>query len=446
MSPHHSDTTLRRRDGLVAVLLFLGGLAWFWFWRTNVYTGGDSGQWDRTIYEGWWLQRRQLLSFAVMQATFRVMRALATWTSMMAISLTSCLSGAFALVILWRMFRWRPRPLLAVAAVGSAGFTLIYYGHIETYAMSVTALLFHLLAVQRSVEDRWPMWTIVATYVLMLYFHLIAIFILPAVLLVLFLEARRRRIVARDFLPLALAASPVLLIWLLTVSGLAYLAFDETVREDFFVAPPRELVLQPWKVFTHRDHRGDLSIVHKFWFTVWNAGFFAVLAPWVFWAFRRDRVTGFLLAYGLCFLAWKAIWSPLQYAADFDLFCFPWVVAAVVVGRHLAGLPFRAVWIGLLLGANVLLFLSRPAVFAEVGMRERASLTLAPGPWNDEVTVFLDESFKLPEGPYRYLPAGAHVITIRKAGWPMIRRTLVAEAGESFRIEIGERELRIIPE
>lgn len=426
--------------------LFVGAFAWFWFWRSNGYTGGDSGQWDRTIFEGWWLQRRQMLSFVTMQATFQVMHALLGWTSRMAIALDSCVSGALAVVLLWRMFRDRGGWGWGLAVAATAGFTLIYYGHIETYAMSVTAMLFHLLAVQRTLEGRWPPWTLAATFTLMLLFHLIAIFMLPAALTIAAIEIRKRPPEARGWGKLLLALSPVTLVWLIGFSGMANFAFDEAVSKEFFVAPPLELIKAPWLVLTHRDHRGDLSIVHKMWFMIWDGGFFAILAPWVFFRFRRERLTLCYLGYFLCFLIWTAVWAPLQYAPDFDLFCFPWVIATLAVARHLADLPGRSVWAGALLGANVLLFLIRPAVFAEVGNRGTAQVTLEDSPHLEEATIFLDESFKIGAGAYRYLPTGVHVVTLRRPQWPMLRRAFVAGEGEALRIRIDERLLEILPD
>lgn len=445
MVPDIENTTPgRRREFLTGALLFVLSLAWFWFWRSNQYTGGDSGQWDRTIFEGWWLQRRQMLSFVAMQATFQTMNALLGWSSRMAIALCSCLSGAFAVVIFWRMLRGRVAEGWALAAAVTAGFTTIYYGHIETYAMSVTAMLFHLLAVQRTCEGRWAPWTVAATFTLMLCFHLIAVFILPAAALVAVIETQKRRLGAKGYGRIALALSPVTLVWIVGFTDLANFAFDEAVKQEFFIAPPAELILKPWLIFTHIDARGDLTIVHKFNFMVVNAGLFAVLIPWALLRFRRQTVTLYFGAYLLCLLIWTAIWSPLQYAPDFDLFSFPWVVGIALVALHITQLRGRAVWLGLILGSNALLFLARPAVFAEIGHREEAKLHVADTPWAEGTTLFLDESFKLPVGIYPHLPARAHVFSVRRRGWPMIRRVVLIEEGETWRVEIGEQSLNIV--
>ncbi len=445
MPPLKSPNSMsRQQEFLTGIALFLVSFSWFWFWRSNQYTGGDSGQWDRTIYEGWWLQRRQMLSFVTMQLTFQVTQALMGWTSRMAIGLVSCTSGAFAVVIFWRLLRDRTAWGWALALAASAGFTVIFYGHIETYAMSVTAMLLHLLAVKRTQEERWPPWTIAATFTLMLFFHLIAIFILPAAAWVALRENHRRGLGLRGIGTLLLALVPTVLIWLIGFSDFANFAFDEAVKKEFFVAPPFELILKPWLIITHVDARGDLSILHKLNFMLFDAGMFALFIPLVVFRFRRETLTLYFSAYLLCLLIWTAIWSPLQYAPDFDLFSFPWVVGVVLVSMHVTRLPGRSVWIGLLLGSNLLLFLMRPAVFAEIGQRGTAELTVEDSPYLEGTTVFLDESFKLPPGTYAHLPATAHLISIRHPGWPLSRRVILVEEGDNWKVEVGERSLELI--
>lgn len=436
----------RRRELLTGAALFLASFAWLWFWRTQHYTGGDSGQWDRTIYEGWWLQRRQMLSFAAMQLSFRLTNAAFGWTSMMAIGLVSCLSGALGVVILWRMLRERAGWAWVLLAASTAGFTVIYYGHVETYAMSVTAMLLHLLAMQRALEGRWAPWSIAATFALTLFFHLIAIFLLPAAVAAAILETRRRRLGARGWAAMALAASPVLVVWFVGFSGFVTAGFDDAVKEEFFVVPPSQLVLRPWLAFTHVDARGDLSMLHKARFTLWNAGAFALLIPWAAWRCRREPMMRLLLLNFLCLLAWFIVWAPLQYAEDFDLFCMPWVIGVVLVASALDRFRQRAALLGALLGVNLLLFMQRPAVFADLGRDGVAELRLAESPWLEDVTVFLDESFKLPVGTYRYLPDGVHLVTVRRKGWPMIRRVVLTGPGERWRVEVGEQALTLVQE
>lgn len=445
MNPTPNDTIPgRRREFLTGALFFVLGFAWFWFWRSNQYTGGDSGQWDRTIYEGWWIQRRQMLSFISMQAAYQVTHALFGWTSRMGIAFCSCLSGAFAVVIFWRMMRDRPAWGWAFGAAVTAGFTTLYYGHIETYAMSGTALLFHLLAVQRTSEDRWPVWSIPATFSIMLLFHLIAIFTLPAAMLVTALEVRRRRLGPRALLPVGLALLPCGLVWLVGFTEVFGVGFDVAMETEFLVAPVSELILKPWVVFTHIDARGDLSILHKLNFMIVNAGLLALLIPWAVGRFRHERVTLYFAAYFVCLLIWFLIWSPLQYAPDFDLFSFPWIVGVALVCLHLTRIRGRGAWLGLILGSNLLLFMARPAVFAELGERGVARLEVAATPLAEEATLYLDESFKLPTGTYRHLPARAHVFSVRRRGWPMIRRVALIEAGETWRVEIGDQSLELV--
>lgn len=430
----------RPSGALIWIFLPLFAFAWFWVWRSNQYTGGDSEYWEREIAWGRWWRKRQMFSFATLQLFHRMGGGVAGWSSRTAINFVSCVSGALALLAMWRMTRDRKDARWQFAIMATAGFTTIFYGHIETYAMPAAALLLHLLAVQRSVEGRWPPWTLMATFTLALAYHLVILFILPAVLLSAILETRRRGLGRRGYLSLALGSLPgVLFMAALLVVDLSDTGANTMVRSYNFVAPPLDLLIRPWLIVQHETFGVKLK------FAYWNAGFGALLAPAVMIRAGRDRLTLYLAGYFLCLLVFTAIWDPHARESDFDLFCFPWIVAVVAAAPHVMGLPWRSIWVGLALGVGVHLWLVRPVAYSDIGRRGHGTIEFQARGDAKLLQSTIDE--RLPLQPVnRYLPIGGRLITVRVAGRPPIRRVVAIRGDDRYRIryESGRLEIEML--
>jgi len=424
----HPSPATRRRERILWILIPLAGFAWFWFWRASQWTGGDAEQWEREIHYGVWWRKRQMLAFASMQLIHHITRAAAGWSSRLAINLYSCLAGALGLLASWRMHAGRgARPGEEAAAflvIATAGFTTVFYGHIETYAGSVAALLLHLLAIQRSTEERWPAWTIAATFSLVVFFHLAILFALPAMLIIQAVELRRRRLGAQGWVECAFAISPAAALWI----AVRYLGLGhgELVIPFNWVHPPAEMLLRPWLVFTGQDW------AVKGTFVLWNAGAAAPLALWVFGRYgREDRFTLYLLAIFICLIVFTLVWAPFAELADFDLFCYPWVVAVVAVSRWVMRLRLRALLLGLILGVNFYLWLARPAQFARIGRRGHGTIVWEEAGRDPEVLVLLDDWLRL-EKVNRYVPEGAHKLALRRPGRKHVERIVIVHPGERY--------------
>jgi len=422
----------KQREILLWIAIPLLSFLAFWFWRSNQWTGGDSAQWEREIAWGRWLLKRQMFSFAVMQLAFQITHGLWGWSARMAMGFVSCLAGAFSMVILWRMFRERSHACLSIAVVATAGFTTLFYGHMETYAQPVAALLFHLLAVQRTIEDRWRPWTIVATFGLVMAFHLVILFALPALAIVVAHQVRRRKSGRREYIYLGLAAIPSFVLWI-AITRWGY-GFGELVGPHF-IHPLSDLLRRPWLVFTAN------RVPEKTMFMVWNGGLASVVAVWVFLRSlapsRRDVMTLHLLAYFLCFLGFTLVWSPEAGYKDFDLFCFPWVIACVTVAHHIGALPARAVLAGFILGTNFYLWLTRPVLFSEIGHRGYGTIILESNVPLDTRIVLLDESFYvLPVN--KYIPEGTHRVETWKPKERKITRIINVRPGETYWLRLEE--------
>jgi hypothetical protein len=308
------------RDTWLWILIPVVSFAWFWYWRSIQWSGGDSEQWEREINFGIWWRKRQMLSFGCMQMAFQVTQWLWGWNALKAINAVSCLSGSLSLLCLWRLFRGYPHAVWSFALVATAGFTTLFYGHIETYAQPVAALCFHMVALERTLHGKWRPWTLVLSWCLMMMFHLSALFILPAVFAIALREVFRQRLGLSELGEVLKAAVPGALFWF-SVYGLLDWGEGELVGPHF-ICPLETLLAKPWVIFTD-EHLGI-----KFWFLVWNAGVAGFLVFWVFahelLSGRRDRFTLYLLAYFLCYMGFYAIWNPEMGERDFDLFSFPW--------------------------------------------------------------------------------------------------------------------------
>ncbi|HNY28813.1 MAG TPA: hypothetical protein PKH31_15680 [Candidatus Sumerlaeota bacterium] len=394
------------RETWLWILIPVVSFAWFWYWRSIQWSGGDSEQWEREINFGVWWRKRQMFSFACMQMMFQITHRLWGWNALMAINATSCLAGSLTLLTVWRLFRGRPHAAWSFALVATAGFTTLFYGHIETYAQPVAALCFHLLAVERTLAGKWKPWTMVLSWCLIMAFHLSAIFILPAMLPLALLEIHRQKLGWSELREVLKAAVPGALFWF-AINGFLDWGYGE-LAGPHFICPLDQLLSEPWVVFT------DEHLKVKFWFLVWDGGVAGFLAYGLFarelFPGRRDRFTLYLLAYFLCYMGFYAIWNPEMGERDFDLFSFPWVIAVVAVARHVMTWRGRAVWVGLILGFNLYLWATRPVVSAEREHQGNGIVLFENKGIPDGRPVMLDERmFLRPLNPC--VPEGTHLVT-----------------------------------
>jgi len=415
------------------IVLAVAGFAWFWFWRSNQFTGGDSEYWERDIDGGVWFRKRQMLSFALAQLTYRVGHEVGGWTPRLALNFTSCLGGALALVALWRLYAGHRGWGWSLLLAGTAGFTTIFYGHIEIYAAPAAAFLLHLLAIERSLQGRWPVSAVLATFALTMAFHLVILFALPALALVMVAEVRRRGLGWPQWARLLVGAGAFAAVWM----AFSRLGHGYGFRDYNFTHPPSEMLRRPWLILHDPDWRLDAK------FAFWNAGVAAVLGPVGLLTHGRQRRAVYLAAYLACFLVFSFVWRAQAGEADFDLFAFAWIVAVVAFAGYVWESRGRVLWVGLALGVNVGLFLVRPVVFSEFprrgyGVIEIEGLEVAP-----EGRALLDERLTL-RGSNRFIPAGAHEIAVHAPPGPTVRAAVNLKAGERLRYRYDGERLELI--
>lgn len=408
--------------------------AWFWFWRAGVMAGGDSEQWERAIHGGTWLNKRQMLSFATIQFVYQVSHAALGWTARMAFYFVSCAAGALSMLIAWRMVAGTKAVWLKFAVVATAGFTFIFYGHIETYACPAAALLLHLLAVERNVQGRWSLWTVPATFSLMLGFHLVAMFMLPAVFVVTAVEAKRRDVSVTQVFLAALGFAPAILLW----CAIRYWGLGEGPMEARdFSSPIMELrsdpigvLLHPWRII------GTIDFPLRLRFAFWNGGLAALLAPVLLIQRFRDRSYLYLGIYFACFVAFTLGWKAYMDGKDADLHSFPWIVAVVIVARGVTELRFRIPLLAALFVGNAYLWVTRPLAFADLPRPGHGTIVFVREEEASSMHALLDERLSM-EAINRFIPSGPHSVRILRRGMETENLEIEVEDGMRYEIQIG---------
>ncbi len=346
----------RLRSRWILALIPLIGFAWFWLFRSNQWSGGDSEYWERMIHDGQWLRRRQMLSFAVIQAVHQLTNHLAGWNARLAMNFTSCLAGSVALLLAWMLVRDRSRPVTGFMIFATGGFTTVFYGHIETYALPMAALLFHLLAIRRVLERCWSVCTLPLTFSLVMSFHLIILFALPAAVFVCLTEGRIRRLDGRGWMQVTVSSIPILIIW--WIVGHTNLGTGELVGPHMIGEPWTEILGSPSLLLTQPWFYAEGDYV-KWKYVFWNGGLAGIvgalsllknsrgglmLLRWrPFVDSSRHVIDGrydfHLLLYFACFAGHFLVWRPSAWWYDFDLFSFPFMLACLAVGLRPTALP-----------------------------------------------------------------------------------------------------------
>lgn len=403
-NPQHETAAIEaRRYWLAIAAVFFGSLLWFWFFRSNGFTGGDSEQWEREVVLGRWFRRRQMLSFASMQLGYQLMHALAAWPGWLAINLVSSLFGAGAMVAIWLYFEGMRHRLALFLLTATTGWTAVFYGHIETYAQPACAMLWHLLAVKRVLQGRWPLWSASFTWALWPWFHLVALFSFPAH--GIFMVRRWR---AAELNPFCAAAAYLPVVAL----ALLFLFHRDNVPGEFIGAlifgRMQEAVSDPAELW------GFLDLYEKAWFFLWNGGVAGILAlgilPLALRPGAGERLQT-LAGYLICYLFFFLIWEPHRGLPDWDLYIFPFVVGGLLAGERVMDIPGRAAWIGLIAGVNLYTLILRPIQWAEVSWRGSGVVAIIPAWEGRNPIMLIDDRTPLMPVNY-YVPRGVRKIRV----------------------------------
>jgi len=120
----------------------------FWFFRSVQLGEGSADLWLREVENGVWFRKRRMLSFFLYQLNYRVGGYLFGWDGRYAMHFVACLAGSVFVYYLYRICeRWGSRGWIPFGLMMSAGFTVLFYGFLETYALviAVSAAFYYYL-------------------------------------------------------------------------------------------------------------------------------------------------------------------------------------------------------------------------------------------------------------------------------------------------------------
>lgn len=418
-----SEPSRYGREIAVSIAIFAIAFAWYWFWRPyGLWYGGDSEYLDRQVNGGLWFRKRELLAVAGMQLCRQIVTLQWGWPVSWAISLASCLAGAAATVVLWRLFRNTEQPLLSFALVLCSGHVLLYHGSIESYALPTCLMAVWILALHRVHEGRCPTWTIAFAFAGMMWCHVMALFLFPSLLLSLWLYRDRPHQREWAYWVLALVVAG----WVYVVTNVLNigegLGFEGTLR---LFADSGEKEFGPFFSIKHLKIK-----VFFLWVGTHITLLFALAA---FWKNRKDPEVLQIAAMALCALGFLVVFHPDTGYRDWDLFVFPSLPVAVLGVRYVVRSPHKTVLAMVWLLAFLAVWAPRVPFWAKLSERGLAEVVITNYP--TDRTVKLDNRYRIPASEFR-TQGGEHTLSVMKRGELTTKTTFKTSPGERIELEV----------
>lgn len=271
---------------------------------------------------------RSLLTVILHQAVYQCTQPFG-FDGATAIALSSSLAGAIALQTLLKFSR---NPLFLAMNVLTGSF-MVFVGHVENYAWVNTFLILSFYWIKQWMENNKALWPAMLFFVLACLSHMLAIFYIPAYLMILY---RNRR-----FDPLEIVL-PLLLFSLVMVA--ASLSGRLQGTDNGLER------LVPWiKIWSKNHHFTLLSLAHikmlaffhqqaayggiiplhlesihlqKYWYSNTLYVGIPIELPLLFYLQKRinSDYLCFMTICALCGIGWTTIWHPDWGPLDWDLF------------------------------------------------------------------------------------------------------------------------------
>ncbi len=364
---------LSRHPVWIALLCF----CFFWLYRSQTFVG-DGDQLSRLIDSHYWMVQTELLSQAILQTSYQLLRPLG-WDALSVINLISCLSASVAIwiVLLFNRDFVGGHGLWALGLYCSSGFLILSFGHTEYYTIFVASLFYYAYAAIRYLNNRASMLHATLAYSLSMWMHLGALFALPSLLLLPVLKHNWN-----DYKGLALGAIPI---------GAAFFLkeFSDVFHLRIHGLSPESNYVPFWFQPIEDSYYYMLS-----WGHLTDIVYAWALRSWIFWPiiliglwqcgvksiWRNGRL--FLLVFSACFLIFTWIWHPnLGIESDWDLFSIEAVPSMLLALSYLPALhrkpAFRYLF-ALPLIASALIAFHFVLDRAELHQREYGSLKIVP--------------------------------------------------------------------
>lgn len=288
----------------------------FWIYRSQFYSG-DGDQLTRMVEGGIWLVQTELISHAVFQAAYHLLRPWG-WDGLSAINLVSCVAGA---VSVWILLRFHHEfvggnPLWALLLFFSSGFTLYCNGHTEYYTLFLMTLFYYGYAAVGYLHGRGSSLRAAVAFSVAGWMHLGIFFALPTLLLLPIFKRRWA-----DYYGIA--------------GGLLLLGAAYYLKMSGQILGVTIQGLSPSQNFVplYEDPSGERFYTMFEWGHLADILYAWTMRSWIFWPLvawavglsgwrgllRADRL--FLLLYTLGFTFFTLTWHPnLGIHQDWDLY------------------------------------------------------------------------------------------------------------------------------
>lgn len=404
--------------------MFLVSFGWFWFWRPYGFYGGDSEYLDRQVAGGIWFRKREMLAVAAMQLSRQIFTLQFGWPVAWSISLVSCLAGSFSVLLCWLLFRNEPRGWLQMALVLATGHVLLYHGSIESYALPTAVLMLWIYAIHRVDRGDWPTAAIPFAFALMVWCHLMALFLLPSLLASAWFY--RERVLGKDLASWMLAGLAAFMVYI-TIHPLRVGYGHGIEFGDLFFHQSAPEVDEVGTFFTLEHLR------IKSYFLWLGTHLSLPFATAVFWRGRWKPVQmqiGMMLVGALGFVAF---FHPDCGYLDWDLFLLPSLPSAILGAGCVASSRGRywisAIWVAAFLS----IWLPRIPEWVRLSERGLARVVITNHPMDRE--VLFDGRYEVKNGEF-YTQGGPHRLEVRKRGYMTYFKDFEVAPGDDIEIEV----------
>ena len=290
---------------LVAIALVVGVSGLFLALSPLEIGGGDRDEIVRMAGDPHFVfHYRAPLVVAVHQALSRTFRPLGL-TPEMVVRITSAVAGGLFVLVLLQFSR-HPKFWMPCLATGTV---MVFWGHVETYALAYTAALWFLLqGVRFARGERASIWPAAGAWAVACGCHMANVFYLPALVWLAYGADRR-------------SLDPI--VWTVIGLGAVFLCLPFAVMPLGFDTLTLER-LTPWFRATGPYHKftllswAHLKLVGSFWLFGSPVALVGIVGGLL--RLRSDRVWRFLLAASGCALLWTFFWNPDLGWGDWDLF------------------------------------------------------------------------------------------------------------------------------
>lgn len=311
-----------------------------------------------------------------------------------------------------------------MALVLTTGHVLLYHGSIESYALPTAVLMLWIYAIHRVDRGEWPTAAIPFSFALMVWCHLMALFLLHSLLVSAWVY--RDRVFRKDFSHWVLAGLAAFMVYV--VMHPLRVGYGQGIEiGDLFFHQQGPEVDEVGNFFTW-EH---LQIKSYFlWLGTHLSLPFAAAAVWRGRWRPVPMQIGAMLAGALGFLVF---FHPDCGYLDWDLFLLPSLPAAVL-GAELVASSRGRYWISVLwVAAFLSIWLPRIPEWTRLSERGLARVVITNHPGDRE--VLFDGRYEVRNGEF-YTQGGPHRLEVRKRGYRTYFKDFEVAPGDDIEIEV----------